>query len=170
MNREQKAAAIAEIADQIKESQAVFAVDFRGISVPPAARARTPPRPAGARLVGRALGERVLDDAEARIRLAQARPQIGGLRNGRPAVVDRVHRLGFRDLDGHLIDDRGFLVSVQQLLLSGTSGRDGPPGVSGGAEMSEGFRAPGDRAVAAGSATPPTPPPRPGRACAPGRP
>ena len=37
MNREQKAAAIAEIADQIQQSDAVFAVDFRGISVPQAA-------------------------------------------------------------------------------------------------------------------------------------
>ena len=33
MNRDQKAAAVAEIADQIKESQAVFAVDYRGITV-----------------------------------------------------------------------------------------------------------------------------------------
>ena len=41
MNREQKAAAIAEIVAQIKESEAVFAVDFRGISVPQAADVRT---------------------------------------------------------------------------------------------------------------------------------
>ena len=33
MNREQKAAAVAEIAEQIQESDAVFAVDYRGISV-----------------------------------------------------------------------------------------------------------------------------------------
>ena len=32
MNREQKAAAVAEIAEQIKESEAVFAVDYRGIT------------------------------------------------------------------------------------------------------------------------------------------
>ena len=41
MNREQKAAAIAEIADQIRESDAVYAVDFRGISVPQAATLRS---------------------------------------------------------------------------------------------------------------------------------
>ena len=42
MNREQKAAVVEEIAANIKESQAVFAVDYRGLSVP-----RTPrgPRP-----------------------------------------------------------------------------------------------------------------------------
>jgi len=34
MNRDQKATAIAEIAANIDESQAVFAVDYRGISVP----------------------------------------------------------------------------------------------------------------------------------------
>ena len=33
MNREQKAAAIAEIAANIDEAQAIFAVDYRGISV-----------------------------------------------------------------------------------------------------------------------------------------
>ncbi|MCW3046647.1 MAG: ribosomal protein, partial [Solirubrobacterales bacterium] len=41
MNREQKAAAIAEIADNIRESEAIFAVDYRGISVPQAAALRT---------------------------------------------------------------------------------------------------------------------------------
>ena len=39
VNREQKAAAIAEIADEIKESEAVFAVDYRGISVTAGRRA-----------------------------------------------------------------------------------------------------------------------------------
>ena len=39
MNRDQKAAAIDEIAEQIRESEAVFAVDYRGISVPQAADA-----------------------------------------------------------------------------------------------------------------------------------
>ena len=41
MNREQKAAAIEEVATQIQESEAVFAVDYRGISVPQAAELRT---------------------------------------------------------------------------------------------------------------------------------
>jgi large subunit ribosomal protein L10 len=40
MNRDQKAVAIAEIAAQIDESQAIFAVDYRGISVPQAAELR----------------------------------------------------------------------------------------------------------------------------------
>ena len=40
MNREQKAAAIDEVAAQIQESEAVFAVDYRGISVQQAAELR----------------------------------------------------------------------------------------------------------------------------------
>ncbi len=40
LNRDEKAAVIDEIADQIRESEAVFAVDYRGISVPQAAGLR----------------------------------------------------------------------------------------------------------------------------------
>jgi large subunit ribosomal protein L10 len=63
MNREQKAAAIAEIADQIQQSGAVFAVDFRGISVPQAADVRTRLRDADAtfRVVKNTLTERAAD-------------------------------------------------------------------------------------------------------------
>jgi large subunit ribosomal protein L10 len=67
MNREQKSAAIAEIADQIQESDAVFAVDFRGISVPQAADVRTRLRDADAsfRVVKNTLTERAADEAGA---------------------------------------------------------------------------------------------------------
>ena len=49
MNREQKAAAVEEVATQIQESEAVFAVDYRGISVPQAAELRVKLNEAGAR-------------------------------------------------------------------------------------------------------------------------
>src|SRR3954470_519345 len=49
MNREQKAAAVAEIATNIQESSAVFAVDYRGLSVPQAAELRARLREADAR-------------------------------------------------------------------------------------------------------------------------
>jgi large subunit ribosomal protein L10 len=49
MNKDQKAAAVEEVATQIKESEAVFAVDYRGISVPQAAALRTKLHDAGAR-------------------------------------------------------------------------------------------------------------------------
>jgi len=49
MNRDQKAAVVDEVAAQIQESEAVFAVDYRGISVPQAANLRTKLNDAGAR-------------------------------------------------------------------------------------------------------------------------
>src|SRR3954469_2240036 len=52
MNKEQKAAAVEEVATQIQESEAVFAVDYRGISVPQAADLRTKLNEAGARFRG----------------------------------------------------------------------------------------------------------------------
>src|SRR3954465_15772657 len=65
MNREQKAAAIEEVAGQIQESEAVFAVDYRGISVPQAAELRTRLTEAGARfrVVKNTLTERAVDQA-----------------------------------------------------------------------------------------------------------
>jgi large subunit ribosomal protein L10 len=49
MNKEQKAAVVEEVAAQIQESEAVFAVDYRGISVPQAAELRKKLSEAGAR-------------------------------------------------------------------------------------------------------------------------
>jgi large subunit ribosomal protein L10 len=67
MNREQKAAAVAEIAGQLKESEAVFAVDYRGISVPQAAELRVRLNEADAtfRVVKNTLTERAADAAGA---------------------------------------------------------------------------------------------------------
>src|SRR4051812_25494232 len=67
MNREQKAAAIAEIAEQIEQAEAVFAVDYRGISVPQAAELRTKLRDADAtfRVVKTSLTERAAAQATA---------------------------------------------------------------------------------------------------------
>src|SRR5688572_10845514 len=49
MNKEQKTAVVEEVATQIQESEAVFAVDYRGISVPQAADLRVKLNDAGAR-------------------------------------------------------------------------------------------------------------------------
>jgi large subunit ribosomal protein L10 len=67
MNREQKAAAIEEIAANIRESDAVFAVDYRGLSVPQAGELRTRLREADARftVVKNTLTERAADAAGA---------------------------------------------------------------------------------------------------------
>jgi len=67
VNRDQKAAAIAEIADQIKESDAVFAVDYRGISVAQIGELRGKLRDADAtfRVVKNTLTERAADQSDA---------------------------------------------------------------------------------------------------------
>lgn len=67
MNRDQKAAVVDEIAAQIEESDAVFAVDYRGISVPQAAELRVRLRDADAtfRVVKNSLTERAADKAGA---------------------------------------------------------------------------------------------------------
>jgi large subunit ribosomal protein L10 len=67
MNRDQKAVAIAEIAAQIEESQAIFAVDYRGISVPQVAELRSSLREADAtfKVVKNSLTERAADQVGA---------------------------------------------------------------------------------------------------------
>jgi large subunit ribosomal protein L10 len=67
LNRDQKAAVIDEVAAQISEAEAVFAVDYRGISVPQAAELRTRLREADARfrIVKNTLTERAADQAGA---------------------------------------------------------------------------------------------------------
>src|SRR5438105_7067469 len=67
MNREQKAAAIAEIAAQIEGAQAILAVDYRGISVPQVAELRAGLRQAETsfRVVKNSLTERAADQSGA---------------------------------------------------------------------------------------------------------
>jgi large subunit ribosomal protein L10 len=67
LNRDQKAAVIDEVAAQISGADAVFAVDYRGISVPQAAELRTKLRDADAsfRVVKNTLTERAADKAGA---------------------------------------------------------------------------------------------------------
>jgi large subunit ribosomal protein L10 len=67
MNREQKAAAIEEIAAHIDSSHAIFAVDYRGISVPQVAELRAKLRDADAtfKVVKNSLTERAADQAGA---------------------------------------------------------------------------------------------------------
>jgi large subunit ribosomal protein L10 len=65
MNREQKGAVIEEIAADIEASEAIFAVDYKGISVPQAAELRTKLREADAtfRVVKNSLTELAADKA-----------------------------------------------------------------------------------------------------------
>ena len=65
MNKDQKAAVVDEIAANMKESQAIFAVDYRGISVPQAAELRGTLREADAsfRIVKNTLTDRAAEQA-----------------------------------------------------------------------------------------------------------
>jgi len=67
LNREQKAQVIEEVAGAIQESNAVFAVDYRGISVPQAAELRTALRGADSTftIVKNTLAERAADQVGA---------------------------------------------------------------------------------------------------------
>jgi large subunit ribosomal protein L10 len=67
LNRDQKAAVIDEVAAQISDAEAVFAVDYRGISVPQAAELRSRLREADAsfRIVKNTLTLRAADKAGA---------------------------------------------------------------------------------------------------------
>jgi large subunit ribosomal protein L10 len=67
LDRAQKAAVIDEVTGQIKDSEAVFAVDYRGISVPQAAELRVRLREADAtfRVTKNTLTERAADAADA---------------------------------------------------------------------------------------------------------
>src|SRR5436190_11434377 len=67
MNREQKAAVIEEVASQIRDAQAIFAVDYRGLSVKQAAdlRSRLIEIDANLRVVKNTLTERAADQVGA---------------------------------------------------------------------------------------------------------
>jgi large subunit ribosomal protein L10 len=65
MNRDEKAQVIAEVVEQIRESEAIIALDYRGISVPQAAELRTRLRDADAtfRVVKNRLSSLAADEA-----------------------------------------------------------------------------------------------------------
>src|SRR5947208_925699 len=67
MNRDEKAAVVEEIASQIQAAAAIFAVDYRGLSVPQAAELRAKLRDSDTRLriVKNSLSERAADKAGA---------------------------------------------------------------------------------------------------------
>jgi large subunit ribosomal protein L10 len=67
LNRDQKAAVIDEVATQLRDAEAVYAVDYRGTSVPQAADLRTRLRENDTRfrVVKNTLTERALDAADA---------------------------------------------------------------------------------------------------------
>lgn len=114
MNREQKAAAIAEIADDLRGSEAVYAIDYRGITVTQAGELRTRLREADAsfRVVKNTLTERAADEAG----FAQLKPVLSGptaltFVRGDAAVAAKALRTMQREMggDGNLAFKGGLL-------------------------------------------------------------
>jgi large subunit ribosomal protein L10 len=112
MNRDQKSAVIDEIAEQIKSAQAIFAVDYRGLSVSQAAdlRGRLSDANAKFRIVKNSLSERAADKAG----LQELKPMLVGptaltLVSGDAAVAakalnDAARALNLLEFKGGLLD------------------------------------------------------------------
>jgi large subunit ribosomal protein L10 len=116
MNREQKAAAVAEIAESLRESEAVFAVDFRGISVPQAAELRTRLRNADAvfRVVKNSLTELAADQAGAETLKALLQgPTALTFVHGDAAVAAKALQTFRRETD--LLEFKGGLLGAEVL-------------------------------------------------------
>jgi large subunit ribosomal protein L10 len=131
MNREQKAAVIDEIAAQITESEAVFAVDYRGISVVQAAELRGKLRDADAtlRIVKNTLTMRAADQAgvEALKSVLEGPTALtfvrGDAATAAKAVADYARATGLLPFKGGLMDGET-LVPEQMTAIARLPSRD----------------------------------------------
>jgi large subunit ribosomal protein L10 len=118
LNREQKAQVIEEVAGAIKESSAVFAVDYRGISVPQAADLRTTLRAADSSftIVKNTLAERAADQvgAEGLKELLQGPTAMTFVR-GDAAAAAKALRDFRRGTGGTLLEFKGGWMNGQPL-------------------------------------------------------
>jgi large subunit ribosomal protein L10 len=112
MNREQKAAVVEEIAGQMQASEAIFAVDYRGITVAQAADLRGKLRDADAKLrvVKNSLSERAADQAG----VSELKPMLqgptalamvkGDVAVAAKALSDAARALGILEFKGGLMN------------------------------------------------------------------
>ncbi len=112
MNRDQKAAVVDEIADQIQNAEAIFAVDYRGITVAQVAelRARLRESDSRFRVVKNSLSERAADKAG----MDSLKPMLVGptaltMVNGDAALAAKALADAARTLQ--LLDFKGGLLS-----------------------------------------------------------
>ena len=118
MNRDEKSAVIDEIADQIRESEAVFAVDYRGISVPQAAELRTKLRDADAtfRAVKNTLSERAAEQVGAEgLKALLAGPTAMTFVRGDAAAAAKALRDFRRSTQNTLLEFKGGWMNGQAL-------------------------------------------------------
>jgi large subunit ribosomal protein L10 len=118
VNRDQKATAVAEIAEQIKESEAVFAVDYRGITVAQVAELRGKLRDSDAtfRVVKNTLTERAADkaDAEALKSLLEGPTALTFVRGDAAAAAKSIADFQ-RSTGGELLPFKGGLMNGEAL-------------------------------------------------------
>src|SRR5215469_9697800 len=121
MNRDQKAAVVDEIAGQIEAAQAIFAVDYRGISVSQIAELREKLRESDTRfrIVKNSLSERAADKAGAEaLRPLLEGPTALALVGGDAALAakalnDTARQLQILEFKGGLMD--GAALSADQV-------------------------------------------------------
>src|SRR5437763_7476624 len=121
MNRDQKAALVEELAEQIRSADAIFAVDYRGISVGDAADLRAPLRDADTRfrIVKSSLTERAseaagADSLKSMLEGPTALAFVGGdAAVAAKALNDLARTLGTLEFKGGLMD--GATLSADEL-------------------------------------------------------
>jgi large subunit ribosomal protein L10 len=116
MNRDQKAAVVDEIAGELERAEAIFAVDYRGISVSDAADLRAKLRDADAvfRVVKNSLTERAADKAgAAALKELLDGPTALTLVSGDPALAAKALSDTARAL--HILDFKGGLMNGNAL-------------------------------------------------------
>jgi len=124
VNKEQKSAVVEEIAQQISQSEAVFAVDYRGISVPQAAEVRARLRDAGTtfRVVKNTLTDRAADKAGAEpLREVLEGPTAFAFVHGDAAVAakaisDFARASGLMPFKGGVMEGRAVTVEELQAI------------------------------------------------------
>ncbi|HWE11025.1 MAG TPA: 50S ribosomal protein L10, partial [Solirubrobacteraceae bacterium] len=116
MNRDEKTTVVEEIAGQIQAAEAIFAVDYRGISVAQAADLRTRLREADARfrVVKNSLSERAADQAGAEnLKPMLVGPTALAFVNGDAALAAKALNDAARQLN--LLDFKGGLMNGSAL-------------------------------------------------------
>lgn len=120
MNRDQKAAVIEEVASQIKEAQAIFAVDYRGLSVKQAAelRGRLLEIDSNLRVVKNTLTERAADEVGAEtLKQFLEGPTAFTFVKGDPVLAAKA-LAAFRKEAGDLPQFKGGLMDGKELTVA----------------------------------------------------
>src|SRR4051794_16811961 len=120
MNRDQKAAVIEEVASQIRDAQAIFAVDYRGLTVKQAAelRGRLIAIDANLRVVKNTLTERAADEVGAEsLKQFLDGPTAFTFVNGDPVMAAKA-LAGFRREANDLPQFKGGLMDGKELTVA----------------------------------------------------